>query len=492
MSVSSTPFTHTELTFQVMVDASPNALVLVNQEGKIVYINAFSEKLFQYDRAEVIGQKIEILMPARFEKYHPGLVKSFFTNPQFRRMGEGRELFALKKDKTEFPVEIGLNPIVTVDGTLVLATIMDITERKKAEERFRLVVESAPSAMVLVDKKGVIKLVNSQTEKLFRYRREELLDQKIEMLLPKEIRGHHPKYRKEFSKNPEVRAMGAGRDLYAVDRDDNKFPVEIGLNPIDTFDGKMVLASIIDITERKKAEEISAKYTKKLENKNKELEQFTYIASHDLQEPLKSITGLTEILTEDYKDKLDEEARDSLSFLNESTERMKQLINSLLDYARLGQKSKLEQIDCNELIKVVKEDLVSLISEANASIEIETLPTLFGYRTELRLLFQNLINNAIKFRKENIPPVIKISAYKQSKAWQFKVEDNGIGLDMKFADKIFTIFQRLNSKDKYPGTGIGLSHCKKIVDLHDGDIWVASVPGEGSSFYFTINTKIKS
>ncbi len=488
MSTLKKPFKHNELTFQVMVDAAPNALILVNQEGKIAYVNSYVEKLFQYDRSEVIGQKIEVLIPTRYKGRHTEHLQGFFNNPEARMMGVGRELFALKKDKTEFPVEIGLNPIITVDGNLVLTSIIDITERKKAEERFRLVVESAPSAMILADKKGIIRLVNTQTEKLFKYRREEILGQKIEILIPDEIRGSHPKYRKEFSKNPEVRSMGAGRDLYAVDRDNNRFPVEIGLNPMDTSDGHMVLASIIDITARKKAEEASKNYTKKLEHKNKELEQFTFIASHDLQEPLKSISSLTDILTEDYFDKFDEEGQNSLSFLTESTERMRELITALLDYSRLGQKSQLEEIDCNELIEKIKIDLASSIEETNANIKIAPLPVIWGYKTELRLLFQNLISNAIKFRKKDSDPSITISVQKLDEAWQFKIEDNGIGMDMKFADKIFTIFQQLNPKDKYPGTGIGLSHCKKIMELHDGDIWVNSQLDQGSIFYFTINT----
>ncbi|MBQ4820298.1 PAS domain-containing sensor histidine kinase [Aquimarina sp. MMG016] len=491
MSTSNNTPKHNELTFQLMVDASPNALILVNEQGKIVYTNSFVEKLFQYERSEIIGQKIEILIPARFKGYHPGYMHSFFKNPQARMMGIGRDLFAIRKDKTEFPVEIGLNPIITVDGNLVLASVIDISERKKAEERFRLVVESAPSAMILVDKKGVIKLVNTQTEKLFRYHRDELLGQKIEILLPSEVRDNHPKYRKEFSKNPEIRSMGAGRDLYAIDRDKNRFPVEIGLNPIETNDGKMVLASVIDITSRKKAEEASAKYTKKLENKNKELEQFTFIASHDLQEPLKSITGLTEILTEEYSNILDDEGRESFAFLNESTERMKQLITALLDYSRLGQKSEIEDINCNDILDNVIKDLASSISEANVKFEIDSLPLIKGYKTELRLLFQNLISNAIKFRKIDSPTLIKISSENQKKMWQFKIQDNGIGIDMKFTNKIFTIFQQLNSKEEYPGSGIGLSHCKKIIDLHDGDIWVESEPGKGSIFYFTINSNLQ-
>ncbi|WP_103070733.1 PAS domain-containing sensor histidine kinase [Aquimarina sediminis] len=489
MNTSESSYKHNELTFQVMVDASPNALILVNEKGKIAYTNAYVEDLFQYKRTELIGQRIEVLIPGKFKEHHPRFLQHFFKNPQSRMMGAGRELYALKKDKTEFPVEIGLNPIVTVDGNLVLASIIDITERKKAEKHFKLVVESTPNAMVLVDQNGVIKLVNTQTEKLFKYPRQELLNQKIEILIPDEIKSHHPGYRKNYSKNSKMRPMGMGKDLYAIDKEKNKFPVEIGLNPIETHEGKMVLASIIDITERKKAEEASRLYTKKLENKNKELEQFTFIASHDLQEPLKSIAGLIEILIEDYGNELDENGHDSLAFLQESTERMKELITALLEYSRLGQKSKLEQIDCNELVKTVLKDLDLSIKEATAQFKIAELPTLSGYKTELRLLFQNLINNAIKFRRKDKTPIIKISAQKKSRAWLFKIEDNGIGIDMKFASKIFTIFQQLHSNEEYPGTGIGLSHCKKIIELHDGDIWVESTQKKGSIFYFTINLK---
>lgn len=498
MNTGDTYYKHNELTFQVMVDASPNALILVNEEGKIVYINAYAENLFQYKRAELIGQKIEILIPGKFKGHHPEHQQYFFKNPQTRMMGKGRELSALKKDQIEFPIEIGLNPIVTIDGNLVLASIIDITERKKAEKHFRLIVESTPNAMILVDNNGVIKFVNTQTEKLFKYNHQELLDQKIEILIPDEIKGRHSKHLEKFSKTPETRPMGIGKDLYAIDKENNKFPVEIGLNPIETHDGKMVLASIIDITERKNAEKVSKMYaekkalklyTKKLENKNKELEQFTFIASHDLQEPLRSITSLTEILIEDYGNKLDRDALESLTFLYESTERMKELITALLEYSRLGQKSELEQIDCNKLIKVVLKDLDFSITKTNTTFIIDTLPTVLGHRTELRLLFQNLIDNAIKFRRKSVAPIVKISAQKQSEAWLFKIEDNGIGIDMNFANKIFTIFQQLHSNEEYSGTGIGLSHCKKIIELHDGDIWVKSNPNKGSTFYFTINIK---
>src|ERR1043165_4964841 len=200
----------TELTFQLIVESSPNAIVLVNKEGKIAYVNNQTEKLFGYTRSELIGKLVELLIPARYGEKHPAFRNMFFTSPTVRSMGAGRELFALRKDNSEFPIEIGLNPVVTVDGTLVLASIIDITERKKAEERFRLVVESAPNAMLLVNDEGKITLVNSEAERLFAYDRSELIGQGVEFLIPARFRPRHPEYRKLFFTKPQTRAMGMG------------------------------------------------------------------------------------------------------------------------------------------------------------------------------------------------------------------------------------------------------------------------------------------
>jgi protein-histidine pros-kinase len=246
---------YSELTFQLIVESAPNALILVNKEGKIAFVNSYCERLFGYNRSELIGQSVETIIPQRYREKHPGFRNMFFDSPQARAMGAGRELFALTKSGTEFPVEIGLNPLVTVEGTLVLAAIIDITERKQAEERLRLVVESAPNAMVLVDHEGRITLVNTETERLFGYTRNELMAQSVEMLIPQRFKENHPEFRNLFFATPNARSMGAGRDLFAMRKNKTEFPVEIGLNPIESRQGNMVLASIIDITERKKAEE---------------------------------------------------------------------------------------------------------------------------------------------------------------------------------------------------------------------------------------------
>ncbi|MDB5276323.1 MAG: response regulator [Ferruginibacter sp.] len=220
--------------------------------------------------------------------------------------------------------------------------------------------------------------------------------------------------------------------------------------------------------------------------KNKELEQFAYVASHDLQEPLRTTTGFVNLLQQQYKGKIDERADKYLSFLSEASNRMRVLIADLLDFSRIGEKREFERINCNEILKTVKQDIMAAVTETNAVIEADTLPVINGHAFEMQILFQNLILNAIKFRKKNMVPHITISVSKAQKYWQFAFRDNGIGIEAQYTERIFDIFQRLHTRAEYEGSGIGLSHCKKIVELHYGKIWVESIPGEGSTFYFTI------
>ena len=225
---------------------------------------------------------------------------------------------------------------------------------------------------------------------------------------------------------------------------------------------------------------------KELESKNKELEQFAYVASHDMQEPLRTTSSFVELLQQQYHGKLDEKADKYLRFIAQSSDRMKILIKDLLDYSRLGRKMEIAKVDCNKVLNEVLADLGTVITETGAQIKSEKLPVFSGYPTEIKLLFQNLIINAIKFRKKNAVPEINISVQNLSGCWQFAFKDNGIGIEEQHKERIFVIFQRLHTRNEYDGSGIGLSHCKKITELHKGNIWVKSTPGNGSIFYFTI------
>lgn len=479
-------FRHNELTFQLIVESSPNAIVLVNKEGKIAYVNNQTEKLFGYTRAELIGKLVEMLLPPRHTSKHPQYREMFFESPSVRSMGAGRDLFALRKNGSEFPIEIGLNPLVTIDGTLVLASIIDITERKKAEERIRLVVESAPNAMVLVNASGVITLVNRQAEMLFGYERSQLVGDRLEVLIPERFRNLHPMHRGKFFDTPDTRAMGVGRDLYALRSDGTEIQVEIGLNPIETPEGPVVLASIIDITERKNLE-ASAKRQVALEIRNKELEQFAYLASHDLQEPLRTVSNYVQILKEDFGDHLASDAHWYLNAIEGATQRMSMLVTALLNFSRLGRNTSLSKVNCKQLIENVLDDLRTVIQQSNAEIIVSEMPMLSIYEPEMRQLFQNLIVNSIKFQPPGNQPRITIDAEKVMNKWRFAVSDNGIGINPAHHSRIFNIFQRLHTNDEYEGNGIGLANCKKIVDLHQGEIWIKSEPGQGATFYFTIN-----
>lgn len=245
--------------------------------------------------------------------------------------------------------------------------------------------------------------------------------------------------------------------------------------------------AVINILEDYSLEKIAIeKMNSKLTSSNKEIEQFAYIASHDLQEPLRTISNYANLFQKQYKGKLDKDADKYLDIINKATGRMQTLIRDLLDYSRIGQDKKNTDIDCNLLLKDILNDMAIGIAENNATVNIGELPIVNGYLSGLKSLFQNLISNAIKFRKSDVNPMVTISAKTKGRVWVFEIKDNGIGIDKAFYDKLFIIFQRLHNKTEYPGTGIGLAHCNKIVELHGGKIWVESEPGKGSAFYFTI------
>jgi PAS domain S-box-containing protein len=244
-----------EQRFRQVVESAPNAMVMIGRNGAIEMVNAQAERVFGYDRSELLGKPIEMLVPERFRTNHPTLRGAFFGNPVSRPMGVGRDLYGLKKDGGEFPIEIGLNPIETDQGPMVLSAIVDITSRKRLEERFRQVVESAPNAMVMISSSGRIEMVNAQAERVFGYERKEMLGESIEMLVPQRFRANHPNLRGSFFGDPISRPMGAGRDQNGLTKDGSEFPIEIGLNPIETDEGAMVLSAIVDITTRKRLEE---------------------------------------------------------------------------------------------------------------------------------------------------------------------------------------------------------------------------------------------
>ena len=465
--------------FHEIVESSPTGVVLVDREGRISLINRETERMFGYDRHELLGSSIETLVPLRFRKGHPEFRRAFTSNPQSRLMGAGSDLFGLHKNGTEIPIEIGLNPIETNQGLFVLASVVDISSRRHAETRFRVAVEASPHGMLMVDPTGRIVLLNREIERIFDYKREELLGQSIEMLVPRDVRDQHPELRSTFHGAPLTRRMGAGRDLFGLRRDGSQIPVEIALNPIETEEGLFVLASVVDISPRKKAEE-------ELRRSNEELERFAYVASHDLQEPLRTIASYVQLLARRYRDQLGGEAAEFIDFAVAGAARMQRLIEDLLAFSRVGTQQYVPQhVDTEAVLLEALDDLRASTLASDAVITHDPLPRVLADAGHIEQLFTNLIGNALKFRGADAPR-IHIDVDRQGRFWQFAVNDNGVGIDAKYHDRIFIIFQRLHARDQYEGTGVGLAVCKKIVERHGGRIWVDSSPGQGSTFYFTL------
>ncbi|WP_166627784.1 sensor histidine kinase [Tenacibaculum caenipelagi] len=340
--------------------------------------------------------------------------------------------------------------------------------------------------VAITDEDTKIKYVNDNFCEISKYTKEEIIGNTNEIVRS----DYHPDsffseaWETVSSGNPwfgEVKNRAKDGTLYWTET--AIVPLKNRVNYINEY-----MAIQLDISKRKEAEELLAsKYVKTLEQKNKELEQFSYITSHDLQEPLRTISTFSELLYKQYHDKLDDNAKQLFTFIKKATHRMSDLITNLLDYSRLGREREITKVNCNTLIKDIIEDLNSTITQTNTTIIYDNnLPTIDAYPTELRLLFQNLISNAIKFAKKDVPPIVSIKAKKKKHAWKFSVKDNGIGIPEKFQDKIFAIFQRLHLEDEYEGTGIGLAHCQKIVGMHGGEIGVKSKINEGSTFFFTI------
>ncbi|MFD0994180.1 sensor histidine kinase [Tenacibaculum geojense] len=353
----------------------------------------------------------------------------------------------------------------------------DLEQFIEGLEKVTIIAKSTPD--------GYLKYVNDKFCEISKYSREELINQHFSIISS----GFHSKDFYDSMWETITKGNIWTGDVKHKDKNGNYYWVYTGVVPFKDEKGNITENLIIkyDISQRKKQEKIlKSKYVQQLEFKNKELEQFAYVASHDLQEPLRTIISFTQLMQESNYDNLDDLGKRSMNYVLDASERMSTLIKGLLDYSRLDKDHTLELIDCNELIKEVIEDLSKKIEETNTTIKYNELPTIVGYKLPLRLLFQNLISNSIKFTKEGVSPIIEIFAEKTKGKWQFSVKDNGIGIAENYQKKIFIIFQRLHNRTEYEGTGIGLAHCKKIVDLHGGDIWVNSVENNGSTFHFTI------
>lgn len=471
------------------VDLSPDATI-VHREGKIIFANKAAGNLLGAEsEEELLNLNVRDLLHYSFKEKVMTRIEQM---TKYMKQVPVIDITVKRLDGTYVDVSVASTPVYYHAIPHIITILRDITERKKAEEvqsRLASIVLTSSDAIYALSIEGYFKSWNPGAERLYGYSEKEVIGNSLTMLLPPENYSEMNYILKKISKGESIESYETQR----IRKDKTIIDVSISISPIEDSSGLITGASTIarDITFKKRVEQELKKYAEDLAMSNEELYVFSYAASHDLQEPLRTIQAFVNLLNAKYKHKLDEEVDEYIDAAYDGVSRMYRLITDFLTYSRVGsQAAIMEDVDCNEVLKDALTNVRVAVKESKARINHYSLPSVYGNKLQLTQVFQNLISNAIKYKGERAP-AIEISAIKKNGLWQFSVKDNGIGIEQWFSERIFIVFQKLHDHKKYPGSGIGLALCKRVVEKHGGKIWFESEVGKGSTFFFTLPERVK-
>jgi PAS domain S-box-containing protein len=462
------------------------AIFLLDPQGTVISWNAGAERIKGYTAQEIVGKN--------FSRFYPQEDIDLGRPEAELRIAaaEGRceaERWRVRKDGSRFWSNLVITAARSPSGTLLGFSEIshDITERKERDAKYRGLLEAAPDAMVVVNQAGEIVLLNLQAQKQFGYHSDELVGRQVKHIIPEGFAERLIADGTRSAAEALAQQIGTGIELQGHRKDGTDFPIEIMLSPLASREGTLVTAAIRDISVRKEAEAFLVKTVGELERSNDELKHFAYVASHDLQEPLRMVASYTQLLAKRYRGKLDSDADEFIAYAVDGCNRMQQMIRDLLTYSSAGTGAMgLQTISSELALDVAVANLRVAIGESGALVTHDPLPVVTTVDAQLTQVFQNLIGNAIKYRGSGVPRIHVSARTDGRKERIFSVRDNGMGIDPQYFDKIFGLFQRLHGRGEFAGTGIGLSICKKILERLGGRIWVESQLDQGSTFHFAL------